>query len=53
VIVLTGAGTVEKAATLFKQGVIEFLSKPIDRDKLLSAVKKAVDGGGWKDSFRV
>lgn len=53
VIVLTGAGTVERATTLFKQGVIEFLTKPIDRDKLLSAVKKAVDGGGWKDSFTV
>ena len=51
VIVLTGAGTAERAATLFKQGVIEFLSKPVDRDKLLSAVKKAVDMGGWKDSF--
>ena len=53
VIVLTGAGTVERAATLFKQGVVEFLNKPIDREKLLSAVKKAVDGGGWKDSFSV
>lgn len=53
VIVLTGAGTVERAATLFKQGVVEFLNKPIDREKLLSAVQKAVDGGGWKDSFSV
>jgi len=53
VIVLTGAGTVERAATLFKQGVVEFLNKPIDKEKLLSAVKKAVDGGGWKDSFNV
>lgn len=53
VIVLTGAGTVERAATLFKQGVVEFLNKPIDREKLVSAVKKAVDGAGWKDSFSV
>jgi len=53
VIVLTGAGTVERAATLFKQGVVEFLNKPIDREKLLSAVQKAVDGAGWKDSFSV
>ena len=53
VIVLTGAGTVERAATLFKQGVVEFLNKPIDREKLLSAVKKAVDTGGWRDSFNV
>lgn len=52
VIVLTGAGSVDRATTLFKQGVIEFLSKPIDRDKLLGAVKKAVSEGGWKDDFR-
>ena len=51
VIVLTGAGSVDRATTLFKQGVVEFLSKPIDREKLLSAVKKAVAEGGWKDSF--
>jgi len=53
VIVLTGAGTVEKANTLFKQGVVEFLSKPIDQSKLLGAVKKAVSEGGWKDKFTV
>jgi DNA-binding NtrC family response regulator len=52
VIVLTGAGTVDRANTLFKQGVMEFLTKPIDKDKLLLAVKKAMTEGGWKDSFR-
>lgn len=51
VIVLTGAGSVDRATTLFKQGVVEFLSKPIDRDKLLSAVKKAVEQSGYRDSF--
>jgi two-component system chemotaxis response regulator CheY len=53
VIVLTGAGTVDRATTLFKQGVMEFLTKPIDKDKLLAAVQKAVKEGGWKDSFVV
>jgi two-component system, chemotaxis family, chemotaxis protein CheY len=52
VIVLTGAGTVDRATTLFKQGVMEFLTKPIDKDKLLGAVKKAMTEGGWKDDFR-
>jgi two-component system, chemotaxis family, chemotaxis protein CheY len=52
VIVLTGAATVDRANTLFKQGVMEFLTKPIDKDKLLAAVKKAMTEGGWKDSFR-
>ena len=53
VIVLTGAGTVDRATTLFKQGVVEFLTKPIDKEKLLAAVHKAVKEGGWKDSFVV
>jgi DNA-binding NtrC family response regulator len=53
VIVLTGAGTVDRATTLFKQGVVEFLTKPIDKDKLVGAVQKAVKEGGWKDSFVV
>jgi two-component system chemotaxis response regulator CheY len=51
VIVLTGAGTAEKATSLFKQGVVEFLSKPIDQEQLLGAVKKAVNEGGWRDKF--
>ena len=53
VIVLTWAGTVDRATTLFKQGVVEFLTKPIDQEKLLGTVKKAVKEGGWKDSFVV
>jgi DNA-binding NtrC family response regulator len=53
VIVLTGAGTVDRATTLFKQGVVEFLTKPIDKEKLVAAVQKAVKEGGWKDSFVV
>ena len=52
VIVLTGAGTVDRATTLFKQGVVDFLPKPVDQRILLGAVKKAVSEGGWRDSFR-
>jgi two-component system, chemotaxis family, chemotaxis protein CheY len=51
VIVLTGAGTVENATSLLKQGVVEFLTKPIDQERLLGAVKKAVNEGGWRDKF--
>lgn len=51
VIVLSGAGTVENTAILFKQGVVDFLSKPIDQAQLLGAVKKAVHEGGWRDRF--
>jgi two-component system chemotaxis response regulator CheY len=51
VIVLTGAGTVENANILFKQGVIEFLSKPVDHTALLSAVEKAANQSGYRDDF--
>jgi DNA-binding NtrC family response regulator len=51
VIVLTGAGTVENASILFKQGVIEFLTKPVDHPLLLAAVEKAVNQSGYRDDF--
>ena len=51
VIVLSGTGTVENASILFKQGVIEFLSKPVDKQLLLAAVKKAETQGGYQDDF--
>jgi two-component system chemotaxis response regulator CheY len=49
VIVLSGTGTIEKASTLFKQGVVEYLNKPIEPDKLTAAVHKAVKQSGYKD----
>lgn len=45
VIVLSGAITTERAKALRKQGVSEILSKPIDREKLLAAMKQAFDEG--------
>ena len=51
VIVLSGTGTVEKASSLFKQGVVEFLSKPVEPEKLTAAVHKAVKASGYKDDF--
>jgi CheY-like chemotaxis protein len=51
VIVLSGAVTDERAKVLFKQGVSDILSKPIDQDKLLAAIKKAFDTGGLKDDL--
>ena len=51
VIVLSGAGTVENASILFKQGVIEFLTKPVDQPLLLAAVEKAVNQSGYRDDF--
>ena len=49
VIVLTGAGTIEKARSLFKQGIMDFLIKPIEPEKLTAAVRQAVQQSGYKD----
>jgi two-component system chemotaxis response regulator CheY len=49
VIVLTGTGTIDKATTLFKQGVVDYLTKPIEPQKLTAAVSKAVKQSGYKD----
>lgn len=48
VIVLSGAGSIEKANALFKQGVVEFLSKPIEPQLLTAAVSKAVQQSGYR-----
>ncbi len=55
IIVLSGSVKLESASrlfqpgVLFKQGVREFLSKPIDQERLLGAVEKVVNEGGRKD----
>src|SRR5262245_15130861 len=51
VIVLSGELTTERAKVLRKQGVTEILSKPINQDLLLGAIKKAFDEGGLKDDL--
>jgi two-component system chemotaxis response regulator CheY len=50
VIVMTGGGTLEKVTTLFRQGVVEFLVKPIDQARLLGAVKKAINESKSRDN---
>jgi two-component system chemotaxis response regulator CheY len=55
IIILSGSITLEsttrlfKPGVLFKQGVREFLSKPIDQERLLGAVEKAVNEGERRD----
>ena len=51
VIVLSGEVTSERAGVLLVQGVSCILSKPIDQDTLLAAVKKVFAAGGWKDDI--
>ena len=57
IIILSGSTMLESTTrlfqpgVLFKQGVREFLSKPIDQERLLGAVEKAVNEGERRDKF--
>ena len=54
VIVLTGHPSVQGATDLFKQGIVEYLVKPVNPQKLVETVKKAVDQRElFKDQFAV
>ena len=44
VVVLTGYPDVQLATTLMKQGVKDYLVKPVTRQNLLATVEQAVDG---------
>jgi two-component system chemotaxis response regulator CheY len=43
VIVLTGYPDVNLATEFLKEGVVEYLVKPVEKEQLVEAVKKAVD----------
>ncbi|TAL08572.1 MAG: response regulator [Nitrospirae bacterium] len=52
VIVLTGKPDISGAASFFRQGVVDYLVKPIEAEKLTAAVHKAVQGHVlFKDQF--
>jgi two-component system chemotaxis response regulator CheY len=52
VIVLTGKPDISGAAAFFKQGIVDYLVKPIEAEKLTAAVHKAVQGHVlFKDQF--
>lgn len=52
IIVLTGQPDLAGASHLYKQGVVEYLVKPIEPEKLTAAVHKAVKEHVFKDDFR-
>jgi two-component system chemotaxis response regulator CheY len=52
VIVLTGQPDVSSASSLYQQGIADYLTKPIDPEKLKQVVAKAVKEGGYKDPFK-
>jgi FixJ family two-component response regulator len=43
IIFITGFGTVESSVQAMKQGAVDFLRKPYQRDELLSAVERALE----------
>ncbi len=43
IIVLTGYPNVEMATKFIRQGIVEYLVKPVEREKLQAAVAKAMD----------
>ena len=45
IIVLSGSPKLEKASDMFKKANVEFLSKPINQEQLLGALKRAVSKG--------
>ena len=52
VVVMTGYPDVELAVSLMKQGVLDYLVKPVSREELLTVVRKAVDQHVvFKDQF--
>jgi two-component system chemotaxis response regulator CheY len=54
VVVITGHPDIQKATALFKQGVVDYLVKPIEAAKLVEVAKKAVkEHELFKDQFRV
>ena len=57
VILLTAHGTIPEAVTATQRGALDFLSKPVDKDVLLSRVDQALDqagvaGGDWREVWR-
>ena len=45
IIVLSGSKMLERSTTLFKQADVQWLSKPINQEQLLGAMKKAIKEG--------
>lgn len=46
VIILSAQGTIPEAVTATQQGVFEFLTKPVDKTRLLRAIKSALQHSG-------
>ena len=52
VIMISGHGTIETAVEATKLGAFDFLSKPLDRDKLLVTVRNALNQAKLSEEYR-
>ena len=52
VVVLTGHGTIETAVETMRDGAVDFLTKPVDIDKLLLVVKKSIANSSLQEQNR-
>jgi two-component system response regulator GlrR len=50
VIIISAQGTIPEAVAAAQQGVFEFLTKPVDKTKLLKAIKAALSHSGAQQS---
>ena len=51
VIVLTGKPELAGASQLYKQGIVDYLEKPVSPEKLIQAVHKSVKDNAFKSSY--
>jgi two-component system, chemotaxis family, chemotaxis protein CheY len=51
VIVLTGKPELAGASQLFKQGIVDYLEKPVSPEKLIQVVHKSVKDNAFKSSY--
>lgn len=49
VIVVSGSGNAQTAASLLQEGAVDYLAKPVEPEQLIAAVQKAVKGRIQKD----
>ncbi len=52
VVMISGHGTIETAVEATKLGAFDFLSKPLDRDKLLVTVRNALQQAALSEEFQ-
>ncbi len=52
VVVMTAHGTIRTAVTAMRDGAIDYLEKPFDKDELLHVVERALERGGLRKENR-